>query len=352
MGFVDEGEITVRSGDGGAGCISFRRERFIPKGGPDGGDGGRGGNVLLRASRRLYSLYDLGLRRHFKAQNGRPGRGNGKSGKQGSDIEVLVPVGTMVKDRETGELLADLVHDDQQVLLVEGGGGGKGNRHFATATNRAPRFAQKGQQGREKRLKLELKLVADIGLIGLPNSGKSTLLSRLSSAHPKIANYPFTTLAPNLGVIVFDDEQRLTVADIPGLIRGASNGRGLGDRFLRHIERTSFLLHVLDIHCPISGDVLRDFFIVQEELKLSNPSLVEKDQSIVLNKIDLGAAAKKGIEETCCSFKGLGYECLAISALTGEGVEDLRDFLRNKVLPSLIPGRENGRFEEGYSPLR
>lgn len=352
MGFVDEGEITVRSGDGGAGCISFRRERFIPKGGPDGGDGGRGGNVLLRASRRLYSLYDLGSRRHFKAQNGRPGRANSKSGKKGRDIEILVPVGTMVKDSETGESLADLVHDDQQVLLVEGGGGGKGNRHFATATNRAPRFAQKGQKGTEKRLKLELKLVADIGLIGLPNSGKSTLLSRLSSAHPKIANYPFTTLAPNLGVIVFDDEQPLTIADIPGLIRGASNGRGLGHRFLQHIERTSFLLHVLDIHCPISGDVLRDFFIVQEELRLSNPSLVEKDQSIVLNKIDLGPTAKKGIEETCCSFKGLGYECVAISALTGEGVEGLRDFLRNKVLPSLIPGRENGRFEEGYSPLR
>jgi GTP-binding protein len=352
MGFVDEGEITVRSGDGGAGCVSFRRERFIPKGGPDGGDGGRGGNVLLRASRRLYSLYDLSPTSHFKARNGGPGRSKNRSGKKGRDIEILVPIGTVVKDRETGELLADLVRDDQQVLVVEGGEGGKGNRHFATATKRAPRFAQKGQQGAEKRLKLELKLVADVGLIGLPNSGKSTLLSRLSSAHPKIANYPFTTLAPNLGVIVFDDEQFLTIADIPGLIKGASNGRGLGDRFLRHIERTSFLLHVLDLHCPISGDVLNDFRIVQEELKLSSPSLVKKDQSIVLNKIDLGPMAKKGIEETCRSFKALGYECLPISALTGEGVEDLRDFLRSKVLPSLIPGKENGLFEEGYSPLR
>jgi len=352
MGFVDEGEITVRSGDGGAGCVSFRRERFIPKGGPDGGDGGRGGNVLLRASRRLYSLYDLGPASHFKARNGRPGGSKNRSGKKGRDIEILVPIGTMVKDRETGELLADLVRDDQQVLVVEGGEGGKGNRHFATATKRAPRFAQKGQQGTEKRLKLELKLVADVGLIGLPNSGKSTLLSRLSSAHPKIANYPFTTLAPNLGVVVFDDEQFLTIADIPGLIKGASNGRGLGHRFLRHIERTSFLLHVLDLHCPISGDVLKDFRIVQEELKLSSPSLIEKDQSIVLNKIDLGPMAKKGIEETCRSFKGLGYECVAVSALTGEGVKDLRDFLRSKVLPSLIPGKENGLFEERYSPLR
>ncbi|UCF73354.1 MAG: GTPase ObgE [Deltaproteobacteria bacterium] len=338
MGFVDEDEITVKSGDGGAGCISFRRERFIPKGGPDGGDGGKGGNVLFTATRRLYSLYDLGSVRYFKAQNGRPGGSKNRSGKKGRDIEILVPVGTMVKDKETGELLADLVHDNQQMVLMEGGQGGKGNKHFATATNRAPRLAQEGQKGTEKRLKLELKLIADIGIIGLPNAGKSTLLSCLSNAHPKIADYPFTTLAPNLGVIVFDDEQSLTIADIPGLVEGASNGRGLGHRFLQHIERTSFLLHMLDIHQPISEDVLKDFFILREELRLSHPSLVKKDLVILINKIDLIPNNKRSIEETFHSFHDLGYECLAISALTGEGLEELKQVLKDKVLPFLHSG--------------
>ncbi len=332
MKFVDEAEITVKSGDGGAGCISFRRERFIPKGGPDGGDGGKGGNVLVKAIRRLHSLYDFSSRRYFKAQNGRSGKGKNRSGKKGRNIEILVPVGTMVKDRETGELLTDLVHDNQQILLVEGGEGGKGNKHFATSTNRAPRFAQEGQKGEEKRLKLELKLIADVGIIGLPNAGKSTLLSRLSDAHPQIADYPFTTLAPNLGVLTFDDKQPLTIADIPGLVEGASNGRGLGHRFLQHIERTGFLLHMLDIYHRSSGDILKDFFIVQRELKLSHPSLIKKDQVIVLNKIDLNPNNNKGIKETCRSFNDLGYECLAISALTGEGLEELKQLLKDKAL--------------------
>lgn len=330
MGFVDEEGITVRSGDGGAGCISFKREKFIPRGRPNGGDGGKGGDVLLKATRRLYSLYDFDSMRYFKGKNGKPGRGKDKSGKKGRDIEILVPIGTMVKDKETGELLADLVYDNQQVLLVEGGEGGKGNRHFATATNRAPRFAQEGQKGTEKRLKLELKLIADIGIIGLPNAGKSTLLSRLSNAHPKIAKYPFTTLAPNLGVIILDDEQSLTIADIPGLVEGASYGRGLGHRFLQHIERTSFLLHVLDIYHPISGDALKDFHVVQGELRLSHPSLIKKDQLIVINKIDLVAMDNKIIEETCHSFNDLGCECLAVSALTGEGLEELEQLLKDK----------------------
>jgi GTP-binding protein len=332
MAFVDEAEITVRSGDGGAGCISFHRERFIPKGGPDGGDGGKGGDVLIKATRRLYSLYDFGSRRYFKAQNGRPGRGKNRSGKKGSDIEILVPVGTMVKDKETGALLADLLHDNQQILLLVGGEGGKGNKHFATATNRAPRFAQEGRKGKENRLKLELKLIADIGIIGLPNAGKSTLLACLSNAHPKIADYPFTTLAPNLGVIVFDDEQSLTIADIPGLVQGASNGRGLGHRFLQHIERTSFLLYVLDIHHPSSGDVLKDFSLVQQELDSFHPSLIKKDQAVVINKIDLTPVNNKSSEETCRAFNDLGYECLAISALTGKGVEKLKQLLRDKAL--------------------
>ena len=332
MRFIDEAEITVRSGDGGPGCISFRSERFVPKGGPDGGDGGKGGNVLFKATRRLYSLYDFSARSYFKAENGRPGGSKNRSGKKGRNMEILVPVGTMVKDGETGGLLADLVHDNHQMVVVEGGEGGKGNKHFATATNRTPRFAQEGRKGKEKRLKLELKLIADIGIIGLPNAGKSTLLSRLSNAHPKIADYPFTTLAPHLGVIVFDDGQSLTIADIPGLVEGASSGRGLGHRFLQHIERTSFLLKLLDICQPPSGDVLKDFAIVQEELRLFHPSLIEKDQLIVINKIDLNPI-NNIIGETCRAFNDRGFQCLAISALTGEGVEELKQLLRDKILP-------------------
>jgi len=332
MGFIDEAEITVKSGDGGAGCVSFRKERFVSKGGPDGGDGGKGGNVLIKATKRLYSLYDFSSRRYFKAQNGKPGRGKNRSGTKGRSIEILAPVGIIVKDGETGELLADLVHDNQQIVLVKGGDGGKGNKHFTTSINRAPRFAQEGQQGKEKILKLELKLIADIGIIGLPNAGKSTLLSRLSNAHPQIADYPFTTLAPNLGVLTFDDEQSITIADIPGLVEGASNGRGLGHRFLQHIERTGLLLHILDIYHPSSEDILKDFFIVQEELKSSHPSLMKKNQVIVLNKIDLKPINGKGIDKICHSFNDLGYECLAISALAGQGLEKLKQLLKNKAL--------------------
>jgi GTP-binding protein len=332
MGFIDEAEITVKSGDGGAGCVSFRRERSLPKGGPDGGDGGRGGNVLIKASTRLHSLYDLPSKTLFKAQNGKLGRGNNRSGKKGKDIEILVPVGIMLRDQETGELLADLVYDNQHMILVEGGAGGKGNSHFVTAANRAPRFAQEGQKGTEKRLKLELKLVADIGIVGLPNTGKSTLLSRISHAHPKIDNYPFTTVAPNLGVLSFDDEQSLTIADIPGLVEGASSGKGLGHRFLQHIERTRFLLHVLDVNQPHSGDVVNDFSILRQELVRFHPRLTEKDQVVVINKIDLKPFGKKSIQEICRSFHDLGYECLAISALTGQGLEKLRQLLREKVI--------------------
>jgi GTP-binding protein len=330
MKFVDEAEITVKSGDGGAGCVSFRKERFIAKGGPDGGDGGKGGNVLIKSTKRLYSLYDFSSRRYFKAQNGGPGRGNNRSGKKGKSIEILAPIGTIVKDKESGNLLADLVRDNQQIVLVQGGEGGKGNKHFTTSINRAPRFAQEGQQGEEKRLTLELKLIADIGIIGLPNAGKSTLLSRLSNARPQIADYPFTTIAPNLGVLTFDNEQSLTIADIPGLVEGASNGRGLGHKFLQHIERTGFLLHMLDIYQPTSGDILKDFFIVQEELKLSHPSLIKKKQVIVLNKIDLMPVNGKDIDAMCHSFHDLGYECLAISALAGEGLEELKKLLKDK----------------------
>ena len=332
MKFIDEAEITVRSGDGGAGCVSFRREKFLPKGGPDGGDGGKGGNVLIKATRKLHSLYDFESRRYFKAQNGRAGSGNNKSGKNGRDALILVPLGTIINDLETDELLADLVLDNHQVILVEGGEGGKGNKHFATSTNRTPRFAQEGQKGTEKRLKLKLKLIADIGIIGLPNAGKSTLLSRLSSAHPKIAKYPFTTIMPNLGVMMFDDDQYLTLADIPGLIEGASSGKGLGHKFLQHIERTNILLHVLDIHRFHLRDILRDFSIVQGELRVYHPSLINKDQVIALNKIDIAPVSCRDLDETCRVFRDKGHACRAISALTGEGLDELKDLLREKAL--------------------
>ena len=332
MGFVDEAEITVRSGDGGAGCVSFRRERYVPKGGPDGGDGGKGGNVVVKATSRLHSLYDLDSRRSFSAQNGNAGKNKNRSGKKGKDIEILVPVGIMIKDQENGALLGDLVHDHQEIVVLKGGIGGKGNQHFATPANRTPRFAQEGQKGTEKRLKLELKLIADLGIIGLPNAGKSTLLSRISNAHPKIGNYPFTTITPNLGVVSFGDERTLAVADIPGLVEGASSGKGLGHRFLQHIERTRLLVHVLDLSKPQPGDPLKDFSTINDELKQYHPSLTTKDQVIVLNKIDLCTLDEAEIKRIACSFRDLGYECIAISALTGQGLDELRRVLKEKAL--------------------
>jgi len=332
VGFVDEADITVKSGNGGAGCVSFKRERFIPKGGPDGGDGGKGGDVLIKASDKLYSLYDFDSKRFFKAENGRPGSGKNRAGRKGRDIEIFVPVGTMIKDGDTEELLADLTYNNQKIVFLEGGNGGKGNKHFTTSTNRAPKFAQKGQDGKEKRLKLELKLIADIGLIGLPNVGKSTLLSRLSNARPQIANYAFTTLAPNLGVIAFDEDLSLTIADIPGLVEGASNGKGLGHRFLQHIERTKTLLHLIDIHSAPSGGILDDFLTVQKELRKSSPSLEKKRQIIVLNKIDLNYFTKEDIDTLLHTFIQKGYECVAISALTGEGIKKFKEVLKKVAL--------------------
>ena len=332
MGFVDEADITLKPGNGGAGCVSFKRERFIPRGGPDGGDGGKGGDVLIKASDKLYSLYDFGSKRFFKAENGKPGSGKNRAGRKGREIEILVPVGTMIKDGDTEELLTDLTYNNQKIVFLEGGNGGKGNKHFATSTNRAPKFAQKGQDGKEKSLKLELKLIADIGLIGLPNVGKSTLLSRLSNARPQIANYAFTTLAPNLGVVAFDEDLSLTIADIPGLVEGASNGKGLGHRFLQHIERTKTLLHLIDIHRTPSGGILDDFLTVQKELRQSSPYLEKKRQIIVLNKIDLSPFTKEDIDTLLHTFIQKGYECMAISALRGDGIKNLKELLKNLAL--------------------
>jgi len=330
MGFIDEVVITVRSGDGGKGCVSFRREKFIPKGGPDGGNGGKGGSVIFHATERLATLLDFKYRRLFKARNGEPGRGKSRTGKNGNDMVISVPPGTLLYDEETGEELADLVRDGQEVLILKGGQGGKGNEHFATSTNRVPRMAQPGIAGEQKRLRLSLKSLADIGLIGLPNAGKSTLLSRITTAKPKIADYPFTTLVPNLGVMSLGEGKNLTVADIPGLIEGASEGKGLGHRFLKHIERTNLLLHVMDITFSPAQTLLEDFFVVRTELEDYHVNVAGKDQIVVINKIDLYSPQHRDVREVQKALKNLGIESYPVSALTGEGLEDLKTALCGK----------------------
>jgi GTP-binding protein len=330
MDFLDEARITVKSGDGGAGCISFRREKFIPKGGPDGGDGGDGGNVVIRATTRLNSLIDFRFRKRFKAQNGQAGRGKSQTGKNGAYVTVEVPLGTLVYDQETDEVLADLIRDGQEALIAEGGKGGRGNQHFATATNRAPRKAQPGIPGEQKRLLLSLRYIADIGLIGLPNAGKSTLLSRLTDARPKIADYPFTTLVPNLGVLSFEDGKTLTLADIPGLIEGASQGRGLGHGFLKHVERTKLYLHILDMTYAPAHNILEDFYVVMEELENYNPDLAKKEQIVVLNKMDLYSSRCRDKEDVKRVLHDLGLESFFISALTGEGLGPVKQALSRK----------------------
>ena len=330
MGFVDEAVISVQSGDGGRGCVSFRREKYIPRGGPDGGDGGDGGNVIIRATERLHTLTDYSLRKHFKAQDGRPGRGKGQTGKDGKDIILEVPLGTIIYDQESGELLADLIQEDQEIFVIPGGKGGRGNQHFATPTNRAPRTAQPGLPGQKRTIRLSLKYLADIGLIGLPNAGKSTLLSRLTNARPRIDSYPFTTLVPNLGVLVLDDERALTMADIPGLIDGASEGRGLGHRFLRHIERTRLLLHLIDITYVPVHDLLEDFFSLKNEMEKFDPSLIQKDQMVLINKIDIRSPEHRKIESIITALDEMGVDAVPISALTGEGLDEVKQVLARK----------------------
>lgn len=322
MKFVDEVRIHVKAGDGGNGCISFRREKFVPKGGPNGGDGGKGGDVILQADAQLTTLLDLTYPKIFCAQKGSHGKGKDQTGKDGEDLVIRIPVGTAIWDDQTGELLQELLYNGQQYTVVKGGRGGRGNARFATPTLRTPRRAEKGEKGEERWLRLELKLLADVGLIGYPNVGKSTLLSKISSAHPKIADYPFTTLVPNLGVVSREDHPTFIVADIPGLIEGASQGAGLGLTFLRHIERTRLLIHLLTFQDEGMSDPLKDFQNLNQELIAYHPSLQEKRQLIVLNKIDLPFIREKAkiIRER---FKEMGRELFLISAKTGEGVEEL-----------------------------
>jgi GTP-binding protein len=285
--FFDEAFITVQSGDGGRGCVSFRREKFIPRGGPDGGDGGKGGDVILKSTLRRRTLYPFQFRRQFKAKNGAPGQGKQKTGKNGSDLVIEVPSGTIISDAETGEILKDFDREGDVFIVAEGGRGGQGNHRFKTSTQRAPRFAQPGESGRFLKLKLELKLLADVGLIGLPNAGKSSLIRVISSATPKIAGYPFTTLTPNLGVVRPGRSDSFVVADIPGLIEGAHKGAGLGTQFLRHIERNRILVHLIDASTIDPHNPLAEYETVNRELAGYSPQLTQKPQILALNKMDL-----------------------------------------------------------------
>lgn len=330
MPFLDEAVITATSGDGGRGCVSFRKEKYVPKGGPDGGDGGDGGNVLIKATSRLHTLIDYKYRKQYKAKRGQHGKGKNQSGKSGKDIVIEVPLGTIVFDEDTSEVIADLILENQEALILQGGKGGRGNQHFATPTRKAPRYAQPGLPGQQKTLRLSLKHLADIGLIGLPNAGKSTLLSHLTMARPKIDQYPFTTIVPNLGVIEFDDERTLTMADIPGLIEGASEGRGLGHRFLKHIERTWLLLHLIDVTYTPGENILEDFYILRHEMEEYDPSLTEKDQMVVITKMDIYSDGHRKVELLQKEFDNIGLESIPISAVSGQGLDTLKQSLAKR----------------------
>lgn len=321
MHFVDEAVIYVKAGDGGNGCIAFRREKFVPRGGPAGGNGGRGGHVILLADPAVRTLIDLHLQRTYKAPKGQHGQGSKKHGADGEDLIIRVPTGTSIYDAETGELLADLVKPGQRVIVARGGKGGKGNAAFTTPTRQTPVFAELGELGEERTLRLELKLLADVGIIGYPNVGKSTLISKISAARPQIADYPFTTLVPNLGTVKVGNFS-FVVADLPGLIEGAHKGLGLGHQFLRHAERTKILLHMVDIAAVEGRNPIRDFEVINEELRLYNPDLTKKPQIVVANKIDLPNAMEK-FERCFPYWQKLGYEVFAVSALTGEGLSPL-----------------------------
>ena len=320
MPFIDEATITVRAGDGGRGCVSFRREKYVPRGGPDGGNAGNGGSVILRVSPNLSTLLDFRYRKIFKAKRGQHGMGKNMHGRNAPDLVIPVPPGTTVTDGKTGELLADLTREDDQFLAAAGGRGGRGNASFATSTNQAPDTAQPGIPGEERTLVLTLKLIAQIGLVGLPNAGKSTLLSRISRARPKIADYPFTTLSPVLGVVSHNDEE-FVVADLPGLIEGAHRGAGLGHRFLKHAERTEGLVHVLDAGRP-AGEIARACRVVRQEMGKFLPELAARPTLLVFNKMDL-PGAREAAERARAELNFPERDAYYISAATGQGIREL-----------------------------
>ena len=320
--FTDYAKITIKSGNGGDGAVTFRREKYVAAGGPDGGDGGRGGSIYFRVDPNANTLIDFRYTKKFKAQSGENGSGGHKYGKSGEDLYINVPIGTIIKDAQTGKIVADLSQEGQEELVLKGGRGGKGNSHFATATRQVPRFAQAGEDGEEKEVILELKLLADVGLLGFPNVGKSTFLSVVTDAKPKIANYHFTTFVPNLGVVKLQSGDIFVIADIPGIIEGASEGVGLGIQFLRHVERTRLLLHVIDISGIEGRDPVQDFYTINEELKSYSEKLSARKQIIVANKIDVmqDDTGLKELEELARREK---LELFKISGVTGQGVSEL-----------------------------
>ncbi|MDY0301325.1 MAG: GTPase ObgE [Trichlorobacter sp.] len=337
MKFIDEVKLHCGSGHGGAGCVSFRREKFIPFGGPDGGDGGRGGDMIFEATSSMSTLLELRHKPHQKAERGKHGSGKNRHGASGADLLIKVPVGTLIKDAETGEELADMTENGQRVILLKGGRGGQGNARFATSTNKAPKFAQPGEAGEERTLRLELKLMADVGLLGLPNAGKSSLISHVSAARPKVADYPFTTLAPSLGVVEYKNFRSFVMADIPGIIEGAHDGAGLGHRFLKHLERSGILVHLLDISGIPETDPVAAYQTINRELTMFSEELANKEQIVALTKMDLPVA-----REHCAHIsEQLAKENVAvypISSATGEGVEQLLDAIANRLWGK---GKEN-----------
>ena len=331
--FVDEAKIRVKAGDGGNGCMAFRREKFVPRGGPSGGDGGRGGDVIMESSEKHNTLVHFRFNPEYKAERGRHGEGSNRNGREGADVVLKVPVGTIVRDELSGELVHDFSGPDQRVVIAQGGRGGRGNARFATSTHQAPREHEQGFPGEERVLRLELKLLADVGLVGFPNAGKSTLISRISAARPKIADYPFTTLQPNLGVVVVGeppDEFSFVVADIPGLIEGASEGAGLGTQFLRHIERTRLLVHLVDVS-DASGrpDPAKDYEVISKELASFDGGLDSKPTIVAASKVDAANKDKLAKLKRFCKRKKL--DLYAISAVTGEGIEKLKWAMASRV---------------------
>lgn len=322
--FIDHVKIYTRSGAGGAGSVHFRREKFVPKGGPDGGDGGRGGHIILKGNKQLWTLLHLRYRKHIKADHGKPGEGGQRSGQNGADTILEVPIGTIARDAETGEKLIEILEDQEEQILLSGGRGGQGNSHYKTSTNQAPQYAQPGEDAIENWVVLELKLLADIGLVGFPNAGKSTLLSAVSEAKPEIADYPFTTLTPNLGVVAYRDYKSFVMADIPGIIQGAAEGKGLGTRFLRHIERNSALLFVVPAD---SNDIEEDYQVLLGELQRYNPELLDKQRILAISKSDL--LDDELMEEMKQGLPDIPH--VFISSITQQGLPELKDLIWQKL---------------------
>ena len=330
MRFIDQVKVYVNAGDGGRGCVSFRREKFIPKGGPNGGDGGRGGHIIFKAKHNINTLLDIRYQQQYRAEKGQHGMGKDRHGRDGKDLITPVPMGTLIKNYNTGEVLFDLTKDDQEYIAAKGGRGGLGNTHFKGPSKQTPRYAQPGEPGEEITLTLELKLLADVGLIGLPNAGKSTLISSVSAAKPKIADYPFTTLVPNLGVVKYKEFSSFVIADIPGLIEGASQGTGLGFQFLRHVERTSVLLHLVDISEMAEGDPVDNLENINNELKLFSSEIMDKPMAVAGTKFDIKGNGER-LDRLSDYCKDKHYDFFPICSVTGEGINELVQYLAIKV---------------------